>query len=235
MRRLAVTFTLTASLTVILALVVVTIEPGVWSSSSIALISIGALTSTLVLVSGFLLVHAPWARWGLVFATAGAMALSTVAGTVGAVIVLVLGGVTIVGLTGPWLRFWVRQHPVPDALSPVVITLMATAPAAPLVIGVAAYDSAFAVQWLAAGVVVGSSFAYGRGFPGALWLMRTAVPLASLAAVWVSPLPHVAILAVCGLIVTALAWLPQASHATASPAPVLPAPRQPKEALDADE
>jgi hypothetical protein len=234
-RRLAVTFTLTASLSVIIALVVVTLEPGAWSLSSIGLIATGALMSTLVLVTGFLLVQAPWARWGLIAVTAGAMVMSTAVATVGSTLVLVLGGVTIVGLAGPWLRFWVRQHPVPDALSPVVLTLMATAPAAPLVIGVGSYDTSSVVQWIASAAIVAGSFAYSRGFPGAVWLMRVVVPLAAGAAVVVSPFPHAIVIIVGGMIVTVLAWLPAARHASAIPAPVLPAPRQPREASDAGE
>lgn len=235
MRRLAVTFTLTASLAVVLALVVLTADPGEWTMSSIALVSIGALATTLVFVSGFLLVHAPWARWGLVGVTAGAMILSSVNGSTGGWLILIFGGVTIIGLAGPWLRFWVRQQPVPEALSPVVVSLMAAAPVAPLVVGISAYDTASAAQWVAAGVAVTASFLYGRGLPGALWLLRLGVPLAAVPAVLASPYPHVGLLVVSTAFVTALAWLPAARHATATPAPVLPTPLQRRETADAED
>lgn len=233
MRRLAVTFTLTASLAVVLALVVLTIDPGQWTPSSVALISLGALATTLVFVSGFLLVHAPWARWGLVGAAAGAMVLSSSAGSITGWIVLVLGSTTIVGLAGPWLRFWVRQQPVPEPLSPVVVSLMAVAPTAPLVVGLAAYDTASPTQWIAAAVAVSGSFLYGRGLPGALWLLRVAVPVAAVPAVIASPLPHVVVLAIGTTVVTVLAWLPASRHASATPAPVLPTPLKRRDAADA--
>lgn len=164
------------------------------------------------------------------------MLLATTNETIAAYGVMALGAASIVGLAGPWVRFWVRQQPVPDGPNTVAVSLVAVAPVAPLVVGLAAYDESHWLHWLAAAIAVGSSFLYARGLPGALWLLRLAVPVSGLAAFIVCPLPSALLIGAGSLAVALLAWLPGATAVTATPSPTLPAPRQPRKARsNADE
>jgi hypothetical protein len=224
-RRLSTVFALLASATVVAGLIAFTLDPAAFSSSSVALMAIGFMTSTIVLVAGFLLVRAPWGRWGLVGAAAAAMLLASTNSSPLVYVVYGLGAASIVGIGGPWVRFWVRQQPVPDPVNPTAVALSSYAPVAPLVVGLAAFDTSHWSHWLAAIVGAGSSFAYSRGTPGALWVVRIAIPLTSGLAIWKSPMPSAAILVVAVLAVSVLAWSPAATKVTSVPAPKLPAPR----------
>lgn len=224
MRRLALTLSTTASAAVVAGLVAFTLDSGSYSPSSVGLISIGVLASTVVADVGFLLVRAPWGRWGLVLVTTVSMVLGTFDSGVAGYLVLALGGVSIVGLAGPWLRFWVRQRPAADALPPVVVTLLAVAPIAPIVIGIAAYDTASWMHWATAATIVVASFLYSRGLPGSIWLLRLLVPLGAAGSLLTMPWPTMALAAISTIAITLAAWLPEATSATSIPAPVLPAP-----------
>jgi len=231
-RRLAFAFSLTASATVVLALVSLAITPDPFSASSVALISIGLLGSTAVTLSGFLLVRAPWGRFGLVLVVAVSVLVAATNGTDASYGALIIGAISIVGLAGPWLRFWVRQQPVPDGLNATVMALILVAPVAPIVVGVAAFDTAHWAQWASAFAIVTASFLFGRGVLGTLWLMRIFIPMASIPAILVSPIPTVFVLVGSVAVATAAAWMPSARQATALPPPVLPTPRPPRKEPD---
>ncbi|MCZ7532930.1 MAG: hypothetical protein M5U23_05935 [Acidimicrobiia bacterium] len=225
MRRLSLIFASLAAATIVVGLTAFAFEPAGFSGSSVALISLGLLLCTMTAVTGFLLVRAPWGRWGLCGVTGAAMVLATTNQTAMVFGVMALGAVAIVGLAGPWVRFWVRQQPVSDGLNTVAVSLVAVAPVAPLIVGLAAYDESHWLHWLAAVVAVGSSFLYARGLPGGLWLLRLAVPVSGIAAFTVCPLPSALLVGVGSLAVGLLAWLPGAAAVTATPTPPLPAPR----------
>jgi hypothetical protein len=228
MRRLALVTATIAAVTVMGGLIAFAVDPWNFSTSSAALIAIGLMMSTLVALSGFLLVRAPWGRWGLVATTATSMVLASANAAPAVIFVLIAGAVTIVLLAGPWLRFWVRQYRAVDAPNAVATGLIVIAPVAPLVIGVGAYDSAHWTQWVAAVVATGSSFAYARAIPGAIWALRLALPVAAAAAMFASPLPWSIVIGFGTAVGTVAAWLPAARQATATPSPALPAPRSPR-------
>ena len=227
-RRLSIVSALVASATVVAGLTAFSLDPAEFSLSSVALITVGFLMSTIVLVAGFLLVRAPWGRWGLAGAAAAAMLLASTSSSWLVYVVYGLGAASIIGLGGPWVKFWVRQHPVPNAVNPTAVALSSFAPVAPLLIGLAAFDTSHWSHWLAASVGTGSSFMYSRGAPGALWLMRLAIPVTSAIAIWKSPMPPAVILVVAALAVSVLAWSPPAAKISSVPAPLLPPPRTPR-------
>ncbi len=235
-RRLSLVFASLAAATVVTGLTAFAVEPAQFSASSSALISLGLLLCTVTAVTGFLLVRAPWGRWGLCGVTATAMVLATTNQTIVVFGIMALGAVAIVGLAGPWVRFWVRQQPVPDGPNTVAVSLVFVAPVAPLIVGLAAYDESHLLHWLAAAVAVGSSFLYARGLPGGLWLLRLATPVSGIAAFMVCPLPSALLVGIGSVTVAVLAWLPAAAAVTATSTPPLPAPRQPRKVhSDADE
>ncbi len=228
MRRLAIGVAILAAGSITAGLTLFTLDPEPFSASSTALIAIGILGSSLVALSGFLLVRAPWGRWTLVGAVASAAALGTANDGAWFYAVLIAAAVTVVTLGGPWLRFWVRQQPVPDAPNRSVIVLMAIAPIAPLVVGIGAFDTSHPAQWAAAVVATMGSFLYARGFPGSLWVLRLGLPVAALVATAVSPMPWATTILLAGGVGTFAAWLPDAAKATANPPAPLPAPRTPR-------
>lgn len=236
MRRLSIVSAILASATVAVALVVFATDPAAFSPSSVGLITIGFLTSAVVLVAGFLLVRAPWGRWGLAGIAGAAVLLASASTSPAIYVVYALGAMSIVALVGPWVRFWVRQQPVPNAVNATAVALSSVAPIGPIIVGLSAHDTSHWSHWLAALAGAGTSFIYSRGAPGALWIMRILIPATSAFAVWKSPMPSSLILAAGAAAVTVLAWSPAASEATSGPTPPLPPARtQRKKQADAPE
>ncbi len=228
MRRLAFITATVAAATIVWGLVLFVLDPWQFSTSSVALISIGLLMSTLVVLSGFLLVRAPWGRLGLAGAVGTSMVFSSANPSAAVVIGFVVGGATIVVLVGPWLRFWVRRYRAVDAPNTVATGLIAIAPVAPLIVGIGAFDTSHWTQWVAAATATTASFLYARAIPGALWGLRIAMPLTAVPAFLASPMPWSLVVGLAALVGTVAAWLPAAAQATALPSPVLPAPRTPR-------
>jgi hypothetical protein len=228
MRRLALVTASFSACVVVSGLVAFALDPWLFSTSSVALIAIGLMLSALVALAGLLLVRAPWGRWGLALAVVTSMILASANPTAAIIVVLVAGAVATILLLGPWLRFWVRQYPAIDAPNAVATGLIAIAPVAPLLVGLGAFDSVSWTQGVAAFSATGSSFAYARAVPGAIWALRLAMPVTAVAAAMASPMPSALIVGFGALVGTVAAWLPAARQATALPSPVLPAPRAPR-------
>jgi hypothetical protein len=96
------------------------VAPEPLAASAAIAIAAGIVIFTVVSVVGLLLVHAPWARW-LAYATVGlGLAVGVVTGIdeITAVIALAFSLVAIGGLSGPWLRFWLRHRPSATAPEP---------------------------------------------------------------------------------------------------------------------
>lgn len=196
-----------------------------YSASSQALIVVGYLSGSIVALVGWLLVRAPWGRWSLVTAAAGGVLLASTNDSPSAIIVYAIGAASIVVMSGPWLKFWVRQHPPPGGPNRIALSLTVVAPLSPLVVGVAAYDTTHWTHWVAATAGVAASWAYGRGLPLAVWGLRVVVPVTSLAAIVTSPMGTRLVLVVGAGAVTVLAWLPGATSTSTFPDPPLPPPR----------
>jgi hypothetical protein len=207
-----------------------------FSPSSIALITIGYLASSIVALVGWLLVRAPWGRWSLIGATAGAMALASTLDQMGVLVIYVVGAAGIVTLSGPWLTLWARQYSPPGGANRIALILIVASPLSPLVVGLAAYDTSHWAHWLAAVTGVVGSWAFGRGLPMAIWSLRVAVPATGVAAILTSPMPSATLLIAGVGLVTVLAWLPGATQTSTFPNPPLPTPRtQRQETSDASD
>jgi hypothetical protein len=201
-----------------------------------ALVTAGYFASSMVALVGWLLVRAPWGRWSLVAATAGGMLLASTLDSAAVYLPLAIGAAAISIVSGPWLTLWVRQHPPPGGPNPISLSLIVVAPLSPLVVGLAAYDAAHWTHWLAAITGVVGSWAYGRGLPLAVWSLRVAVPVTSIAAMATSPMPSLVLLGAGAGLVAVLAWLPGSTQTSTFPNPPLPAPRRPRrETTDASD
>jgi hypothetical protein len=224
-KRLATLAGVLSMLTVVGGLAAFAAADTEFSSSSAALIAIGYLVSSLVALVGWLLVRAPWGRWSLVIAIAGSILLGSTLDSRATVVLYAIGAASLIALMGPWLRLWVRQHPPPGGLNRIALSLTIVSPLSPLVVGLAAYDTAHWSHWMAAFTASVGSWAYGRGLPMAVWSLRVAVPAASMAAFMTAPTPSRLLLASGASLVTVLAWLPEASQTSTFPNPPLPSPR----------
>lgn len=228
MKRLASVAGILSILTVVAGLATFALEDNRFSASSVALISIGYLASSVVALVGWLLVRAPWGRWSLLTATAGGMILASTTDSTVTLLVYAVGAVGIIILAGPWLKLWVRQYSPPAGPNRIAVTLIVAAPLSPLIVGVAAYDTTHWTHWLAALTGVVSSWAFGRGLPLAIWLLRVAIPVVSLAAFVNAPMPSSFILGAGAGLVTFLSWMPGARQTTTFANPPLPSPRPPR-------
>ena len=197
-----------------------------YSASAVALIGIGYLASSVTALVGWLLVRAPWGRWSLIAASALGVILASTSDATAVFGLYATGAASIIVLSGPWLVLWVRQHPPPGGPNRIALALIAAAPLSPLVVGIGAYDSSHWSHWVAAITGSVASWAYGRGLPLAIWLLRIAVPVASLAAFLTAPVPSSLVLAAGAVLVTGLAWTPSATQTSTFPNPPLPSPRR---------
>jgi len=184
---------------------------------------------------GLVLTRAPWGRWTLQATLVLSLVLASVPGSVAFWIALVVGAFATVGLLGPWLTLWVRHEPAADAPGPVVMGLVAVAPASTLFVGLTALNELSPAHIVLIVVATVSSWAYGRGIPGGLWALRVAVPIAGVVAVAYTSGPGQVVLGVAVSAVTIASWLPHARRATAVITPPLPEPvtRSPRSTDDA--
>lgn len=203
------------------------VAPDPFAGSAAIALSIGILIFTVIAVVGLLLVRAPWARW-LAFATvATGLVVGVITGfEVTAIVALVLSLVAIGGLSGPWLRVWLRRRPAAAAPEPPAAILpLATLGLVPLT-GFVSPDgltAALVVFGIAALVLAAG---YTRAGTWALWGLRVVLPILTLWAAIGLSTPGAVALVAAGAVVSGLAWTPSARRAIREPAPALPAPRR---------
>jgi hypothetical protein len=224
MSRLPIVIGATAFLAVVIGSIAAVIESGPISPSSLVMILLGLNSVALTGLAGLILVRAPWSRWVLSASVVAGTALGSIGGGPWFWVVLGIGMVAVVGLSGPWLTLWVRQRPVAEPLGYVPVALLASSGVAPILVGLAAYQGVDASHWLLVLVVVASAWAYGRGLPFGIWGLRVVVPLSGgMASLQTAPAGNI-VIATGALMVMVLAWTPEARQVTAVITPPLPAP-----------
>ncbi len=199
-------------------------DPGPFDQAAAITVFVGIVIAGLTGLVGLVLARAPWGRWTLFASLCVPLTLAATAGSHGWWIALAVGAIAAVGLLGPWLTLWVRHEPAAEAPGPVVVALMAVAPAATLFVGAAALYALRTAHVVLIAVAVVSSWAYGRGIPGALWGLRIAFPAAGVYAIVSTQGAGTIPLAIAVAGITIAAWLPHARRATAIVTPPLPEP-----------
>lgn len=200
------------------------IDPQPFDQAAAIVVLAGVIIVALTGLVGLVLARAPWGRWTLLASVVVSLVLASVPGSIGFWLALGAGAFATVGLVGPWLTLWVRHQPAADAPGPVVVALIAVAPVSPLFIGLTALDGLHLAHVVLIVVATASSWAYGRGIPGAIWALRVAIPVAGTVAIASTVGPGQAVLAVAVTTVTITSWLPHARRATAVITPPLPEP-----------
>jgi len=214
-------------------------DPQPFDQAAAIVVLAGVIIVGLTGLVGLVLTRAPWGRWTLMATVAISLVLASVPGSAAFWVALAIGALATVGLLGPWLTLWVRHEPAADTPGPIVVALIAVAPVSTLFIGLTALGGLHLAHVVLIVVATASSWAYGRGLPGAIWALRVAVPITGTAAIiqTTGPGPGQVVLSIAVVAVTLASWLPHARRATAVITPPLPEPvtRSPRSADDATE
>jgi len=210
-------------------------DPHPFDQAAAVVVLGGIIITGLTGLVGMVLARAPWGRWTLLASVVVSLVLASIPGSAGFWVALGIGALATVGLLGPWLTLWVRHERLADAPGPVVVGLIAVAPAAPLFVGMAALGGLDPTHIVLIVVASVSSWAYGRGMPGGVWALRIAVPIAGAVATAVTSGAGQVFLGIAVVAVTIASWLPHARRATAVITPPLPHPgkRPPRSTDDA--
>ena len=209
-------FVISAALTAAaLALVVhISVAPGPFAADSAAVLVVGLLMFVIITIVGMLLSRGCWARrLGFVVVTSElAIALAVDLGP-WSVISIALNGLTLLGLSGPWLDGWIRGRPAAGGPSATAVILLLGTLALIPGVAVFAHQGLDGEHWALLGVAALGGWGYSRASGLALWLLRLApVPLAILMAAG-SRLAEGAYVVVHASAVSVLAWSPDSLRA----------------------
>lgn len=224
MRRNHIVIGAVALVATALGSITLLIDPGFFDAASAPLIAFGLVAVAVSGLGGLLLARAPWGRWTLVGTVTAGMLFVSGSGTWLVWVTYLVGGTALLLLLGPWIRLWIRHHAAVDSPGPVPLILMSVGVAAPLVIGLLAFEGATVAHWVLAGVAMLSAFFYGRGNPAGTWMLRIVVPASAALLVAVDPQPGSWAILFLAVIVAVLAFLPAAGHTTVFITPPLPSP-----------
>lgn len=209
------------------------IDPDPFAADSAAVIAAGLAVFGLIAAAGLLLARGQWTRrlaFGVVIAS---LLLAVVTGP-GAwyYIGLALGAAALAGLSGPWLKGWIRQLPGASGPPPAAMTLALGSLALVPAVGVASPSGLEAAHGVLGGAGLLLGWAYSRAQLWALWALRLALPVVAIPALFVSPWPGAVLLGLVVGALTVLAWTKDARLAVDPLLDRLPGPRvaSPKDA-----
>lgn len=228
MARLSAPYVISGVLTAssLLSAAVLLADPDPLVTGAAVLITTGIVIYTLIAISGILLVRAPWARWLGLGTTIGALILTAITGfgSAWAYLAALASLGAIAGLSGPWLRVWLRQRPGMGPEQKAVALPIIALGALP-VAGLAAWSG---LTWLVvAAALLGplAAWGYARAWRWGLWALRLGYPLVAIGAAAQVGLPGGLLLGAHAAVVAVLAWSAEASRAQLPIGGTLPAPR----------
>lgn len=202
------------------------VAPDPWAIDSALAIAVGTLTLSIVAMTALLLGRGRWTRFFAMGLVTAELLIATVGDLEGWLIAgVVLSGLSLAGLGGPWLKGWLREQPAAGSpgVRPIALALGAFI-VVPLV-GIASPDGLEAAHGLAGALGILFSWGYMKGRTWALFGLRFVMPVAMLAAAFASPALGAVALIAAGSGLTFLAWTQEARLAI-DPLPELPAPRR---------
>lgn len=178
-----------------------------FAATSTVVISFGLLVYTLAAVVGLLLSRGRWARY-LAAAVAGAdLALSATGDLgAGALIALVAGAAALFGVTGPWLKPWLRQRPAAAGPGPRAMLVLLGSLALVPGVGISSPAGLRWQHWLLAAMGLALAWAYSRASSTALWGLRLVLAAPVVLAAAASPPAGALYLSLHGAAVIGLAW-----------------------------
>jgi hypothetical protein len=198
------------------------------AADSALAVAIGFVLLAVIAVTALLLVRAPLGRW-LGYVVLGSGMASHAVLDLGALgwIAAAVSAAGITGLTGPWLKVWLRGRPAAVSVGWQAPLLILGAIALVPLVGLAAPEGLSLAHGVLAGGGLLLAWGYARARIWALWGLRLLLlPAAALAAATTPRAAGIAAVAAAALALTALAWSTPARRAIGIPAPVLPAPHR---------
>ena len=202
------------------------VDPDPWAVDSALAIAVGCLVLSIAAGAALLLGRGRWTRYFAAGLLIAELLITVVADFEPWLIAaIVLSGLGLAGLGGPWLEGWLRERPAAGApgWEPIALTIGSFA-LVPLV-GVVAPDGLEPAHGMAGSLGILLSWGFMRGGTWALYALRFGLPVVVVIAALSSPIGGlVLLLAVAGALAY-LAWTTDARLAV-DPMPELPAPRK---------
>ncbi len=201
-------------------------SPDPWEPDSALAIAIGVLVLSIAAMTALLLSRGRWTRiFASLLLVAEILIVLVAEVTTWLVGAVVLSGLALAGLAGPWMKGWLRERPAAGApgAGPIVLTIGAFA-LVPLV-GLAAPSGLEPGHGVLGAAGILFSWGYMKGGVWALNGLRFVLPLLVVAAAAESPPVGAASLLLAGIALAVLAWTKDARLAV-DPMPGLPAPRR---------
>ncbi len=202
------------------------LEPEPFALSSAAVIAIGLLLGGLIAVAGLLLSRGRWSK-NLGRVVVGATLALAVVVEPGSTywIALGLSALATIGLTGPWLKGWVREFAAADGPGTRPILLVFGALALVPAVGVASPAGLEFTHGVLGGAGVLLGWAYARAEVWGLWGLRVVLPVLAIGSILQSPWGGRVLLVVLVGAVVWLAWTSEAQRAVQPLLDRLPGPR----------
>lgn len=202
------------------------VAPDPWATDSALAIAIGTMCLSILAMAGLLLGRGRWTRYFAAGLVISELLIALVADiSTWLVVAVILSGLSLAGLGGPWFKGWLRERPATDSpgVRPLALAIGAFA-VVPLV-GLASPQGLEPAHGIAGALGILFSWGYTRGGSWALWGLRLALPLTLVAAAIASPPAGAVGLLLAGGLLSYLAWSSEARLAV-DPLPTnLPAPR----------
>lgn len=202
------------------------LDPEPFALSSAAVIAIGLLLGGLISVAGLLLSRGRWAKNLARVVIAATLLLAVVVepaptywGALG------LSALATIGVTGPWLKGWVREFAAADGPGTRPILLVFGALALVPAVGVASPGGLEFTHGVLGGAAVLLGWAYARAEIWGLWGLRLALPILAIGSILQSPWGGRALLVTLVGAVVWLAWTSDARRAVQPLLDRLPGPR----------
>jgi hypothetical protein len=202
------------------------VSPDPFAADSALAIAIGTLALSIGAMAGLLLGRGRWTRYFAIGLIVAELLIAVVAELGGwLVAAVILSGLSLAGLSGPWFKGWLRERPAAGTPGVKPIGLAIGAFAVVPLVGVAAPAGLEPAHGLAGALGILLSWGYSKGGQWALWALRLAMPVSLLLGAFFSPLGGGILLSALGALLTYLAWSKEARLAV-DPLPAdLPAPR----------
>ena len=203
------------------------VAPAPFAPEAGAVLAMGLAIFAIIAAAGILLSRGRWAPRLAIVITVFEMGLIIVIEDLTAwAIVGTIGGIlSLIGLTGPWLKGWIRERPSAEGPGSKA---MGVAFGALSLVPAVALASPAGLE-LAHGILGGAglllAWGYVRAHLWALWGIRLVLPVLALPALYVSPWPGKILLATIVAITVGLSWSREALLAVSPLMSHLPGPR----------